>query len=289
MKDKIKFEIVVLCAKSDEQNFVTQYFSKVFDRVDHFRPVFKTAAKQGSPANILVMNCGEMGNIGSACITGHICGSYNPGLAILVGTAGSLNPLKYNIGDVVIPELGAISHGYDGILDSAHSDFIKFRDDRNKIGILPTGTDGTTYAFRPDTNKSNIPLSRYSRDVISKARENTAGIAELSSMLEKYDGNTAPKVHNDVHVFSWEKIVYSAKYRDNLQSQFSKTAIVDMESYGFLKAAKQYQDDTALRAIVVRGISDLCGDKAIEFHDGFAVKNAAIVAAEIIKRGYMVL
>ncbi len=287
MAEEPKYEVVVLCAKPKEQKFVTEHFDKTFERLKHYKPVYKISNEPENLVNLLVMNCGEMGNISAASVTGHVLGWHKPNLVILVGTAGSLDPKKYNIGDVVIPELGAQTLSYNGIVDSEHIDFEKNRKRKLVADLWPNGIDGTEYALRQDTNKSNITLSRYSRDIISRASETTMDLPELTALLEKYEGNNDPKIHQDVHVFSWEKVVDSAKYRDKLNVQYSKTAAVDMESYGFLHAAKQYQDNLAVSAIIVRGISDLCGNKAIDFKDGYAVRNASIVAAEIVKRGYM--
>jgi nucleoside phosphorylase len=287
MAEEAKYEVIILCATTNEQKFVTEHFDKVFSRIKHFEPVYQTAPNLNSTANLLVMNCGEMGNISAASMTGHILGSYKPNLVIFVGTAGSLDPTKYNIGDVVVPELGAQTLSYNKIVDFEDEKFKAFRDRKLIADIWPHGIDGTEYAFRHDDAKGNIALSRRSRDIISKARENIDAAPELGTLLESHDLNQNPKIHYDVQVFSWEKVVASDRYRKKLNIQFAKAAIVDMESYGFLHAGRQYQESSTVRAIIVRGISDLCGQKSTKFRDDYAVKNASIVAAEIVKRGYM--
>jgi nucleoside phosphorylase len=281
------YDIIVLCAKQDEQRVIVDHFKTVFERQEHFNDVYNVTTSKGSPLRLLVTLCGDMGNITAASRTGYLLGQYRPNLIVFVGTSGSLNPAKCNIGDVVVPDLGVQTLSYNKIVDAEDNSFHRYRGRGLKADILPAGIDGTEYAFRHDNVKGNVSLSNRSRQDISRAREKNEDRPKIESLLRKHVLNSDPKIHFDVQVFSWEKVVATGHYRDKLNQQFDRAYIVDMESYGFLEAAGQYQQDKPLRAIIVRGVSDLCAGKSTSGEKGlndYAVENAAIVAAEIISR-----
>jgi nucleoside phosphorylase len=281
------YDIIVLCAKPDEQQVIVNHFNIVFDRQEHFNDVYYVKALKGSPLRLLVTHCGDMGNITAASRTGYLLGQYRPNLIVFVGTSGSLNPDKCQLGDVVVPDLGVQTLSYNKIVDDEDPSFKNYRDRKLKADILPSGVDGREYAFRHDNVKGNVPLSTRSRQDITRARATGAGRPTLELLLQNYTGNEKQRIHFDVQIFSWEKVIATGHYRDKLNLQFDRAYIVDMESYGFLEAAGQYQEDKPLRAIIVRGVSDLCAGKSTSGDKGLneiATRNAAVVAAEIISR-----
>lgn len=105
-----------------------------------------------------------------------------------------------------------------------------------------------------------------------------------------------PKVLDDLDIFSCGMVVDSVSYRtfltDLADQTMRKAAIIDMESYGFfgaISATKATGVGTVCEGIMVRGVSDYAGRKQqTEQIPGnwkaLAVKNAATVAAELVKQ-----
>jgi nucleoside phosphorylase len=287
----------VLCAKPDEQRIVEKVLDKGFEQWKirgEYLPAYKIKTAEGVEESLIVANCGGMGNIHAASKTGFMLGTYSPNLILFVGTAGSLIPAKCCLGDVIVPEKGAVSLLYDKIVDEDDTEnFKKWRSRKTTADLWPRDIADHEYALRIVKDKTEVPLNEKSLQYISVSRK-ARGPADLTLLLNKISSDKIPEIHYDKQIFSWEKIIATSKYRDRVQSEYPSAYAVDMESYGFLLASKQYQETGwPVRAIVVRGISDLCDiTKSTSFAQGnndLAVENATIIAAEIIKRAYLTI
>jgi nucleoside phosphorylase len=118
----------------------------------------------------------------------------------------------------------------------------------------------------------------------------------IEEQLEHFvvgEKSTKAKIQYDTQIFSWDMVLDSSHYRDHLRAELDrKVYSVDMESFGFLAAIEQFQEkpyNRTVSGIVIRGISDVCGDKATSYNDGrnaLAMRNASVVASELVLRAY---
>ena len=290
---------ILLCAKADEKTVITGVVPKYFTRTQSVAggyPTFKLPAEDaGMEENLILADCGEMANVSSASRTGYLLAKFNPGLIIFLGTAGSLKPEQCQVGDVVVPTLGVVTKYYDKLEDAGRGIFGFGVERPNNVADLGALTrDRHKYLLRKQ--ERNLDLTGEGRAYISEAASNRTGGNTLASGLKKFVATSrSPEVHKDTMIFSWDMVLGSEHYRSLLERQInSKAFAVDMESYGFLSAVEQFQAppvERAISSIVVRGISDICGDKRSSGSDGrneVATENAAHVACRIIRDGYLV-
>ena len=289
--------VILLCAKTDEKARITPIVSTYFKRTTSILEGYPTFILDAEDSQVeerlVVADCGEMANVSAASRTGYLATRFNPNLMVFVGTAGTLQPDKCRIGDVVVPTLGVVSKYYDKIEDGGGEGFDGNTMPSQAADLGAFTKDKKTYTLRKKMN--NFKLTGQGRDYISEAMGMSATQDLLDFDLQKLPLQTSvPAVHVDSSVFSWDMILASDHYRSLLIKQIdSKAYAVDMESFGFLNALLEFQAppaDKAISSVVVRGISDDCGNKHNSFDTGrnhVATDNAAHVACRIIKNGYM--
>ena len=290
--------VVLLCAKPEEKARLTSVVQKYFTMIEPVLsgyPTFVLDAKDsGKPEVLVVADCGEMANVSAASRTGFLAARFSPNLIVFVGTGGSLRPEKCKVGDVVVPTLGATTKYYDKLNDAAKKIF-GWEKPEQSADLGGYTRDRKHYKLRRKT--MDFPLAGIGRDYVSHALSNNDKAHSLNFDLAKLEKSHAdPNVHIDTKVFSWDMVLASENYRSRLVEQVdSKAWAVDMESFGFLSALRQFQVppvNKMISSIIVRGISDICGNKDTSSDDGrndIATDNAAHVACRIVKFGYLQL
>ena len=233
-----------------------------------------------------------MGNVASAAATGHLTVRHDPNLIVFVGTGGSLQPDECRIGDVVVPQKGVKTKYYDKMGDSGSIPFIgkpKWGKGGSPADLQTISRDHRRYFQR--VAGESIQLTGRGHGYVATALANKKALAED---LETWKSGKPPVVHTDASVFSWDLVLTSENYRKLLSEELGSKAIaVDMESFGFLSSARMLNGpgaSKALSTIIVRGISDICGQKDEHFIEGsdvIAMKNAAEVACRILQNGYL--
>jgi nucleoside phosphorylase len=265
-----------------------------------------------------------MGNINAATEVLAGLGAHRPHFAILIGLAGSLRPEEVRLGDVVIAD--AAKFLFPDKLRPLDKERETFAD-----AAGPMSSGSPTAVIRVDKRKRFLGSNffRFRRDWVHNSRS-TELLARYVEYQQKHQlrdlenspiDDVSPRLHFGA-IFGCDWVVDSEAYvkfvveRDQDDSQdwyqqrgrqdpsrqaearkrnrwgAEKLLAVDMESFGFLKAAEAYgaSGGQTLRAFVVRGISDLAAKKSIldEKTAGRertrAVHNAAIVALDIIAR-----
>lgn len=236
-----------------------------------------------------------MANVSAASRTGYLLAQFEPNLIVFVGTAGSLRPDECKLFDVVVPTLGVVAKFYDKIEDSGGSRFKTGKLPESLADLAAFTKDRQKYKLRK--NNRNIPLAGHGGTFVSHALANPKAGQTLAGDLISHSSNSgSSKVHIDASIFSWDMVLSSEHYRKLLSRQIGNKALaVDMESYGFLSAIAQFQlppVNKPISPLIVRGISDVCGDKSTSQEEGRnanATQNAANVAFRIIRDGYLPL
>jgi nucleoside phosphorylase len=293
--------VILLCAKTDElaeiEAVVASHFGRAArDTAAHSTYVLADRTETDPGEVMLLVTHNTMGNVASASLTGHLAARFKPNLMIFVGTGGSLRPDQCRIGDVVVPDLGAETRYVDNIKDDGRIGILgrpKWPVEGRSTDLRSFSRGGHIYSHRPKNDK--IGLTGRAQKFISLAKGvTTNGQSSIQLGLHPWEQDRTPEVHTNVIMFSWEMVLHSIRYRDLLLNEIDSKAIgVDMESYGFLKAAAFLNEpgiDRPLSTIIVRGISDICGEKEKAFAQGsdkLALQNATTVACRILRDGYL--
>jgi nucleoside phosphorylase len=292
---------IILCAKTEElaeiETVVKEYFRRAPRDSSAHSTYVLTERSEDDPGEVLLLaTYHAMGNVASASATGHLAMQFKPNLMIFVGTGGSLRPKKCAIGDVIVPAGGAQTNYYDKIEDAGRisgPEEHQWPSDHRPSELRSVTMDGRVYSHRPKTDKV-LPTGRSHKFVAKAMGPTLRRTSALAEGLETWEEEKSPKVHVDAMIFSWEMVLDSESYRDLLCKDLdAKAMAVDMESYGFLKAAQMLNGPEAekpLSTIVVRGISDICGKKGNDFENGsngIAMRNATTVACRILSNGYL--
>ena len=268
-----------------------------------------------------------MGNISAAAQVSLFLALYKPKIAFLVGLAGSLRPAEAGLGDVVISDsakfmfpdkLKTLSPENETVVDGA-----SLSDDAVSAARKVLVDDRKIFLnhsfFRLRRDAVHSPRAR---DLLRRYRDHLAtsspadlpepGMAPLGPWSIRFgsilgsdwvvDSEAFVKFVLDRDAnsrFDWyvqtARLVPRKAEEATKRNKWSDDRLlaVDMESYGFLKAADAYakaQGGDVLSAFVVRGISDLAmgksglDDQSGGAHRERAVRNAAQVTLDLIAR-----
>lgn len=291
---------ILLCAKTEElaevEVVIGTHFKKVRNVQSGYTTYQLTDRTADDPGEVLILAThNKMGNVAAASATGSLASEFNPNLIVFVGTGGSLRPDKCVIGDVVVPQNGVSTKFYNRLEDAGR--FGWFRQppwvSALSADLRAYTRDGQAYGLRRETD--TVPLLGFGQSIVARALNDQAhGNHGLGTGLKCGPSKRQPTVHVDAEVFSWDLVLASDHYRKLLTGQINpKAMVVDMESYGFLTTARMLNQATARKAlstVIVRGISDECGNKSTSTVNGYnnlAMQNAANVACRILRAGYL--
>lgn len=234
-----------------------------------------------------------MGHLGAAVRTGQIISQHSPALIIYFGTAASLRPDEVQLGDVVIPRK-AVSRVYEKISERGQKDY----DERVSVGgfkeFFFESTALISDIWTKDTSEDALPALAtldIKKVVLAKGADGEVKLGDKTFALR------APRVMDDVDVFSCGMVIDSVAYREFIRTLLNehlrKAAIVDMESYGFFGAIDASKKGGAVgsstEGLMIKGISDYAGRKSqtealpTEWKE-LSLKNAATVAALLLER-----
>ena len=231
------------------------------NRADH---LFELTGRHGVKLTLLITVCGGMGHSEAALRVIQIIAKHSPSIVVFVGTAASLDPKKYQLGDVVVP-IKAGYRRFEKVSERGQEDYSRLEKDSremifDKENLLVPITD--TISLEPDAigYLANI----HSLDVNLKA-----GSAESIEINGVNLELRAPKLVTEVEIISCGMVVDSISYRDFLTNEvfapiLRKRAIIDMESYGFLRAINMAATQGVGHSTVgflIRGVSDYAGRK----------------------------
>ena len=185
-------------------------------------------------ARVVIRECGPK-NTNAAQETERAIQYFSPDLILFVGIAGSRKPKDFSIGDVIYPTM---IYSYEG-----------------------GKSEKKSFSSRPDMGGTTYHL-----DEIAKKER-------LSDDWKKLIKNGQSKnVKADLGVIaSGEKLIehYESGIGKILSKHFNDTSAVEMEGFGFAKAAsKQGKEYNNMMVGVVRGISDIIGQPDEEEQNG---------------------
>jgi nucleoside phosphorylase len=244
--------------------------------------------RDGKQYQLTLSMCPQMANVAAAATTASVLADFSPDILVFIGICGSLDPKKYRLGDVVIVD-GIRSKSFRKIIDGN-------ADEADAAGMHPFGKNQKyrLQIYSPDEPR----IATSTRSFIDM---NWKGI---DSQFES--PNIHPRILNAVNganvaakraakcvkeqMFSWDLVLDSSGFRDEIIDMESKLAAVDMETLGFYSVVESYQNGNRwCDAIVFRGVSDYASykydtDAGGENWRDIAAKNAASAAIEFLKK-----
>lgn len=257
-------DIVILTAIKEEYLAVRRHLTSVhdFDVDDSYYETGKFAIDGEKAVNVVIRECGGKNNV-AAQETEKAIKSFSPQVILFVGIAGSRKPQDFGIGDVIFArEIYSYEAGKS-----------------MKDKLLP----------RPDMASSSYTLSE-----IAKKTRNTTDWKIL--IKGSWDST---EVKADVGIIaSGDQIVehYNSEIGMILTEHYNDTQAVEMEGFGFAKAAlRQGRKASNIMIGVVRGISDVLEGSGKTSEDSrvdrrpshskeFASDTAAAFAFSLIKK-----
>jgi nucleoside phosphorylase len=276
--------------------------------------LFEKPTDNGSPFRVVVYCEDLQGNMQTAAHTAYLCGRLFPKLVISAGIAGSFDPTKAWIGDVILPskvEYASFNKIYQpgdtnapqnapGLqlsVESGHS--------LSPVRVTKKGEKNLRGAVAiVDGIPANDVLTTVAYPAVDpKADARTAVFNSLSAYLQTAFGIVAkapknPRVIRNVNTFSWDKVFDSRDLYQYLlkTDRLTKDAIcVEMESLGFLTATDLSRLSQDFDVLIVRAISDIVGCKGATHnpdHDlegearALAMSNVAKVVCQYVGDQY---
>ncbi len=258
---------------------------------DNFRVNYRPPPE--GRVEVTVRTLEGMGPVEACIAASQSITEFSPTIAMMVGIAGSLCEDTANMGDVVVSTRSKLYA----------PDKIQELDDRYIIGSLDNVISGRVVVDARDKH-FNDSFMRYRRDYID-----AKGLqADVAAFIERRN-SWGFKLINAC-ILGTDHVVDSVEYRDYLNDKdkdprldvhkqtgemhrvrhvVDPVVAVDMESYGFFRAVQAIGPAClGNRAVVFRGISDLCAGK--KGFDGDknqyrrrALHNAADVALSFIE------
>ena len=217
--------IVILTAIQEEYNAVRQFLKEVVD-VDQDDTTYEAgifSMYNKDIAKVIIRECGAKNTI-AAQETERAINNFKPDAILFVGIAGSRKPNDFSIGDVIFPkEIYSYEAG-------------KAEKDR--------------FMARPDLASSTYALAEIAKKERRKDEWKT---------LIKNDWDTEVKANLGI-IASGEQLIedYESEVGKILTEHYNDTSAVEMEGFGFAKAAlRQGRSSGNMMIGIVRGISDI--------------------------------
>ena len=217
--------VVILTAINDEYSAVREHLKEVVEADQHDTNyeagIFEFNGKE--IAKVVIRECGAK-NTTASQETERAIQYFTPDAMFFVGIAGSRKPKDFSIGDVIFPEK---VYSYEG-----------------------GKSEKDSFVARPDIASITFTLM----EIAKKERRK-----EDWKVLIK--GNWDKEVKADLGVIaSGEQVVehYNSEVGEILTEHYNDTSAVEMEGFGFAKAANRQGRGTSRVLIgIVRGISDI--------------------------------
>ena len=240
---------VILTALPVEYKAVRDHLTNLKEETHPKGTVYERGSflTEGGTWDIVIAVIGS-GNDGAALEAERAIEYYNPSIILFVGVAGGIKDVR--IGDVVAAR---------------------------KIYGYESGKADTTFKSR-----GNVGNSSYS--MVQRAQAE----ARKADWLKRIKGNLQdqpPKVFIGA-IAAGEKVVSSTRSAiyEFIKAAYSDSLAVEMEGSGFLKAA---QNNEHVKALVIRGVSDLLDGKSEADASGSQIKaarHASAFAFEILSK-----
>jgi nucleoside phosphorylase/pimeloyl-ACP methyl ester carboxylesterase len=297
MKPVVDYLVVI--PKDEEFGYVREVVERVTARSLLARtdgPLLYARARlptvRDEDASAVIMSVGRMGDAPVQATVEEAVRIWPPGAIALVGIAGSFEPDRMKLGDVLVP---ARVFGYTE--EKASVSRKKADVEREKAGVNRRRPRRT---YRPTGHQLDCTMWALARAVaLNRTSEwrrasREAGLAD-GKLKERLEKEEPPKLHieNNDNLASGNVVVASRAFADAVRKALgdagTTTRAVEMEAKGFCEALDRVNPKPP--ALVVRGISDFADeDKAEleeEFKDGwrrYAAQNAARFLLEVIHR-----
>jgi nucleoside phosphorylase len=271
-----------------------------------FSGIFSKKAP-GKEISIQVCLIEDMGNWPTAAFVAWALGAHTPTLAVLAGIAGSMNPNSHDVGDVIISDTAKIIYPNKiKQLDPKKEVFVESHDPsitdmiqidvRNKMysnsflrmkrrRYAPEVYDGElkTYITNMLTKCKNGGLTDDETKILTSIKYGeifaSEQVIDCKDTIEYILEKTA---NDDLDYYKQKDLLSSENEYNGNEWTSSLAEVVDMESAGFLNAIEVHSMYADVRPLIVRGISDLCADKA-DGDQSIAASNAIFSALAMIE------
>ncbi|MCA9190698.1 MAG: AAA family ATPase [Planctomycetales bacterium] len=232
----------VICTAVDHEIDAVREFARGLQLVSHRGCYFDRGYFDGMHCTweLTIAECGQ-GNVSTVIVTKDAVEHASPDIVLFVGTAGGIKDVT--LGDVV-----AATHVY----------------------CVGGGKSGEEYFHRPRSPEIDSDLNQLAY-AIRRGRAWQSRIKFTYAQESK-----KPRAFNGA-IASGDEVVTSHSSASYLfiRKYLEDALVVEKEGYGFLEAVKRYR----IPAIVIRGVQDLCKDKAEAEKDGWKERAAAHAAA----------
>lgn len=242
---------VIFTALPVEYTAVRSHLKKIEEIVHPKGTIYEKGifSSNGQSWDVSIVEIGE-GNEQTALEVERAIQYFNPIIILFVGVAGGVKDVK--IGDVVV---ASKVYGYE------------------------SGKAGDKFELRPQLGLPNYGL-------INRAKAEARKDDWLQRLGEQVP-STCPNVFVKP-IAAGEKVLSSTRSAVHklIKSNYGDTLAVEMEGYGFLKAA---YSNSSVSALLIRGISDLINDKEEADKGGsqrIASINASAFAFEVLAKSY---
>ena len=217
--------VVILTAIQEEYIGVKQYLDEIIEdnKYGTHYEIGLFAVDNNRVAKVIIRECGA-GNTNAAQETERAIQYYNPNMILFVGIAGSRKIKDFNIGDVICP---------------------------NKIYSYEAGrAENNSFMARPEL----VQMSYVFREMAKSERRKEDWKSFIKTPIEY-------NIKADIGIVaSGEQLIehYNSDVGQILTKYYNDTQAVEMEGFGFAKAAiNQGYEKSAMMIGIIRGISDI--------------------------------
>ncbi len=251
-------DVVIITALKKEEEAVLRHLGPGVPVVTKSRQYHRLSIESDDGArdyDAVLLSLPGMGNVQAAIATTQAIDVWDPGLVLLCGiTAGISDEVPtWNskwLGDLLIA---------DQVLAYEPGKLVDGEVQRRYEVLRP--------AFHLLEASRNLPVETWA----------------LSAKRARPDGSSSrvlPKVHTGV-VASGEKVIADAGFADELKSDWSQLAGIEMEGYG--TALATYQAETAPAMLLVKGICDWADSDKNDDWQEYAADIAATFVSALLK------